>query len=259
MKKKYIILIVVILLLLLIVGFLGYKIYYANYYDLSHIENFEKYKENFVINDEIFTLTTTNLQEKEYFKYKNMKMKNIFEEYESKFDSDEFEFPHDYDSIWYVLKDKDLDKQIAAVGLAIGPTILDGYKVENYVFGDSRVEKTENMSKVFDKYNITNDIELLKYIEKTKNDKNSIFESVEDMKNFYSIHLLNVIAYSNVKDITLIDGDYEGYIIKYNMGGVTMVECNIIKDGKRYGITFNNSTYYTDEKIRELLNTLVIE
>ena len=49
MKKKYIIIIVVILLLLLVGGYLGYKIYYANYYDLSHIQNFEKYRDNFFI------------------------------------------------------------------------------------------------------------------------------------------------------------------------------------------------------------------
>ena len=34
---------------------------------------------------------------------------------------------------------------------------------------------------------------------------------------------------------------------------------NILKDEKRYGITFNNSTYFTDEIIKDLLNTLVIE
>ena len=115
------------------------------------------------------------------------------------------------------------------------------------------------MSKVFEKYNIKNDIDLLKFIEKTKNDKNSIFDSVQDMKDFYSIHLLNVVIYSNIEELKLIDGNYEGYMIKYNMNSGDVKEYNILKDGKRYGLTFIGLEYFTEEKIQNLLNTLVIE
>lgn len=259
MKKKNIILIVAILLLILIGVFLAYKIYYVNYYDLNHIEDFEKYKKNFVINDETLTITTTTLPEEEYFTFKNMKMRNIFEGYESKFNSDEFEQPHEEDSIWYVLKDKETEKGIAAVGFGRGPTHFDQMKSEIIAMGDFRVGEIKNMSNFFEENNITNEFELFRYLEKTKNNKNSIFDSVEDMKNFYSIHVLHFIGYTNIDGIIFIDGDYEGYIIKYNMGGVIIIECNILKDGKRYGITFNNSTYFTDDKIQDLLNTLIIE
>ena len=259
MKKKLWIIIVAILLLVLVGGYLGYKIYYVNYYDLSHIQNFEKIRENFVINEKKLTVTTTTLAEGEYFTYKNMKMKNIFDGYQSMYNSDEFEFPHSADSIWYVLKDNNLNKQIAAVGLARDESTYQQYKSGAVVFGDSRVGEIKELSKFFEKNEITNDIELLKFFDKTKNDKNSIFDSVENMKTFYSLHLLNAITYENIEDIILIDGNYEGYIMKYNMGGVTMIECNILKDEKRYGITFNNSTYFTDEMIKDLLNTLVIE
>ena len=137
--------------------------------------------------------------------------------------------------------------------------MFEQYNGENYVFGDSRIEKTKNMSKVFDEYNITNDIELLKYIDKTKNDKNSIFDSIEDMENFYSIHLLNAVGYVNTNGITLIDGDYEGYIIEHNLDGTYVKEYNILKDGKRYTLTFLGLEYFTEDKIHDLLNTLVIE
>ena len=101
MKKKYIILIIVIMLLLLVVGYLSYKIYYVNYYDLSQIEHYEKYRDNFGIKDETFTITTTNIPEEEYLIFKNMKLRNVFEGFQSRFNSDEFEFPHDgYDSIY---------------------------------------------------------------------------------------------------------------------------------------------------------------
>lgn len=259
MKKKYIIIIVVILLLLLVGGYLGYKIYYANYYDLSHIENFEKYRDNFVIDEEKFTITTTKILEEEYLIFKNIKIKNIFAGFESKFNSDEFEFPHSDDSIWYVLKDNETNKQIAAIGFGRGTSMFEQYNNDAYIFGDERVSETKNMSKVFEKYNIKNDIDLLKFIEKTKNDKNSIFDSIQDMKDFYSIHLLNVVGYSNIEELKLIDGNYEGYMIKHNMDSGYIKEYNILKDGKRYCLTFIGLEYFTEEKIQDLLNTLVIE
>ena len=61
-KKRIILMLTIITLLILVGGFLGYKIYYANYYDLSHIQDFEKSKENFVINEETITIKTTKLQ-----------------------------------------------------------------------------------------------------------------------------------------------------------------------------------------------------
>ena len=259
MKKKYIISIIAIILLLLIGGYLGYKIYYANYYDLSNIEGFEKYKDKFVIDEESVTITTITLPEEEYLVFKNMKVKNIFEGFESRFNSDEFEHPHDTDSIWYVLKDNKLDKQIAAVGFGRGPSIFEYYNNDAYVFGDSRITETINMAKLYEKYNITNDIELLKFIENTKNKKHSIFDSVNDMRNFYSIHLLNIVGYSNIEELKLIDGDYEGYMINHNMDGGYIKEYNILINGTRYCLTFVGLEYFTDEKIQDLLNTLVIE
>ena len=259
MKKKHIILIIVILLLLLVGGYLGYKIYYANYYDLSHIEGFEKYKDKFVIDEDMVTITTTTLPEEEYLVFKNMKVKNIFEGFENRFNSDEFEHPHDTDSIWYVLKDNEKEKQIAAVGFGKGPSMFEYYNNDAYVFGDSRITETINMTKVYEEYNITNDIELLKFIENTKNKKHSIFDSVNDMRNFYSMHLLNVVGYSNIEELKLIDGNYEGYMINHNMDGGYIKEYNILINGTRYCLTFVGLEYFTDEKIQDLLNTLVIE
>ena len=44
MKKKFWIIIVAVLLIVLVGGYFGYKIYYANYYDLSNLYNFDGYK-----------------------------------------------------------------------------------------------------------------------------------------------------------------------------------------------------------------------
>ena len=124
---------------------------------------------------------------------------------------------------------------------------------------ESRVGEIKDINEFLEKNNITNDIELYKFLEKTLNKKHSIFDSVDDMKTLYALHLQNYIGNMNNDGITLIDGDYEGYIINHNMSGVNIIECNVLKDSKRYVLTFNNTTYYTDDKIQDLLNTLVIE
>ena len=60
-----------------------------------------------------------------------------------------------------------------------------------------------------------------------------------------------------IKDITLINGDYNGYIFKIeNNAGVK--DISIIKNDKRYTITFFNTKYFTNDYINELLNTLII-
>ena len=79
------------------------------------------------------------------------------------------------------------------------------------------------------------------------------------MKEFYDIHSLVRGTYIRVEGITLINGDYEGYCVNHNFDTAYIVECNILKDDKRYTLTFNNSKHFTNEMIKDLLNTLVIE
>lgn len=75
------------------------------------------------------------------------------------------------------------------------------------------------------------------------------------MKNFYSIHLLNIVGQVNIEELKLIDGNYEGYMVNRNMDSADIKEYNILKDGKRYCLTFIGLEYFTDEKIQDLLNT----
>jgi hypothetical protein len=59
--------------------------------------------------------------------------------------------------------------------------------------------------------------------------------------------------------ITLIDGDLKGYMIEYKLGDRMVVEVDLFKDDKVYGITFFNRDYFTDKYIEELLNTIKIK
>ena len=253
MKKKLCGLIVAVLLLVLVGGYLGYKIYYVNYYDLSHIQDFEKSKDNFVINDETITIKTTKLPEEEYLVFKNIKVRNDFNGWEVVSLSDDLNIRPSEDFVWYSLKGT------GSIGIAKGDTIMQTFGTGDMLSSDERVNQSSDLTEFFKENNITNDIELFKYLEKTKNDKNSIFDSVKDMKEFYDIHSLVRGTYIRVEGITLIKGDYEGYCVNHNFDTAYIVECNILKDDQRYTLTFNNSKYFTNEMIKDLLNTLVIE
>ncbi|MBE6139270.1 MAG: hypothetical protein E7174_02020 [Firmicutes bacterium] len=253
MKKKLWIIIVAIILLVLIGGYLGYKIYYANYYDLSHIHDFEKSKDNFVIKDETITIKTTKLPEEDYLVFKNMKIRNDFKNWEVFSSSDDMTIKPKEDFIWYKLSD------VGAIAIGRGDTVMQINGTGEMLSSDERVNQSSVLTEFYEENNITNDIELFKFLDKTKNDKNSIFDSVKDMKKFYDIHSLVRTEYTRIDGITLINGDYDGYCVNHNFEPAYIVECNILKDDMRYTLTFNNSKYFTNEMIKDLLNTLVIE
>ena len=255
MKKKLWIIIVAISLLVLVGGYLGYKIYYVNYYDLSHINDFENSKDNFAIKDETITIKTTTLPEEEYLVFKNMKIRNDFKNWEVFSSSDDMTIKPTEDFIWYKLSD------IGAIGIARGDTVMQTYVTGGMLSSDERANQSLVLTEFYEENNITNDIELFKFLDKTKNDKNSIFDGVKDMKKFYGIHSFVRAQYAVIDGVTLINGDYEGYCVNHNFesSSYDIIECNILKDNNRYTLTFNNSKYFTNERIKDLLNTFVIE
>lgn len=76
------------------------------------------------------------------------------------------------------------------------------------------------------------------------------------MKENYTINFMISIIIPEIDNITLINGDYNGYI--FNMKNKTK-EVNIIENDKRYVFTFINTDYFTDEYINQLIETITIE
>lgn len=104
------------------------------------------------------------------------------------------------------------------------------------------------------KNNITNDVELIDFLSKTKYRENNLFDNKEDIKNNYIINYLVSNVMTAGKTITKIVGDYEGIIINFQ----NAKQVNILKDEKTYMLTFNGLDYFTDEVIKDVLNSLVI-
>lgn len=250
MKKKNVVLIV-ICILLLVCFYFGYKGFNLYYYNIKNIttENYQNFIDSLYIKETI-NIKHNELSQNDYLEFKAMKIKNEFQEFKK------LEYPQSTeDSLKLVLDKKDSKNKIA-FWMSETDTYVELLKTDKTLFGtgDNRITNG-NLTDVLKKNNITNDIELFQFLEKQKSVKNNIFTSIKQMKENYALQFMVSVCLPTIENITLIDGDYQGYI--FNMKN--MKEVSILKNNKRYVFMFMDTTYFTDEKIKDLLSTLVIE
>ena len=249
-KKKKIILIVSVVLLVLV--YFGYKLINLAIYDVNNmsIDDYNKIVSGLKVND-IMTINTTKLENNDYLTYKNMKIKNDFKDFELKDNNDGR-------SVTYLSKDEETN-QTKAIILSINEIFIDLLKSNKtlYIENDIRVNNLE-VKRYLEKNNVNTDIELFEFLNSQRVNKINLFTPVSVMKENYKIHFITTVAFPVIKDITLLKGDYNGYIfnIENNVG---IKDVSIIKNDKRYTITFFNTNYFTNDYINELLNTLIIE
>ena len=247
MKKKQIVLIIIGLILVIGIYF-GYKGFNLYYYNISNItfDEYEEFIEGFKVKN---TININNVKTNEYLNFNEIKIRNDFKKFEKIDDG-----TGSKDFIKYKITYG--DKKVAAIFMGKTDTYINLLKNDFDVYGngDRRLKKN-NVTDILNKNNITNDIELFEYLRKNKDIKSNIFTSVKDMKNNFTINYLLAVMLPKVDNITIIDGDYSGYI--FNMG--SNKEVSIFKNNKRYVFTFINTDYFTDQYIQELLSTVVIE
>lgn len=250
MKRKNYILIIIGLLIIIGVYF-GYKVYNMFYYNINNTttENYQN-----LINGLKITNTTTIKNEKlgtnQYLNFENVKVKNDFSKFEK------LEDKSSKDIIKYVLYNENRETR-ASFWIGITDSYVDLLKQDITLFNteDKRIT-SKNLSDFFEKNNIKNDVELFKYLEKNKNVKSNIFTSVKQMKENYTVQLLTSIIMPQIDGITLIDGDYTGYILNLTNDSK---EVSILKGNKKYYFSFFKLDYFTDDYIKEILNTIVID
>lgn len=244
MKKKKILLIV---LIALVVCFLGYKIFCLSYFKVERFATgeFENFLNGLEVKDKL-TIKTNN-SSNDYLEFKEMKVRNDFKDFST------FE-PTVENSLKLVLYNEDKSVK-ASFWMSVGYTYIELLKSEKEVFSNSHIINTGSLEKYLDSKNIKNDMDLFNYLYEHRNDKNNIFTSSKKIQDNYALYNLSYIMLPLINSITEIDGDYTGYIL--NMP--EMKEVSILKNDKRYGFMFMGTNYFTDEKIQDLLNTLVIE
>ncbi len=141
-----------------------------------------------------------------------------------------------------------------AFTIGVTETYTELFQSEFHLFGGRSEVNNKMMISIFKQNQIRNDIELFEFLEKNKNIKNTIFTSSSKMKRNYAIQHMALLALPKVESITLIDGEYIGYILNLND---RMREVSILKNGKRYIFSFLGFEI-DDAYIESLLNTIVI-
>ncbi len=251
-KKVLIITISLIIVLLLLGIYFGYKGYNLYIYNMSNFtdQKYDQFIKGLQVKNTI-TVNSIKLNEEEYLTFNDIKIKNDFKEFK-KVDNPN----NSNDFVRYSLYDEN-EKSVAHIWMGKTETYTNIFKSNLDIFVDDKQFETtiKERVKLLEDNNITNDIELFKYITENKLSNNNIFTSIKDMKNNYAIQYLTLVALPTTDNITLINGDYIGYILNMKNG---IKEINILTNNKRYVFTIIGKDYFTNEKINELLNTLTI-
>lgn len=244
MKKKNI-KIFIIVIILLIVGYFGYKgvILYLYNPSRNNGSNLTELKENFKITG---TINIVNKEAIDYLTYDNVKIRNDFKGFEKK-DSYGGNI-----ATFYLKNNNDSKSFIYGKVEEMVFYLKNGYYSNDYT---SKEFEKLNKKKILEKYNINNDIKLIKYLSERQIKNKNIFTKIEDIKEDYFFNYLIMNELPKVSEIKLIKGKYDGYILNSN-GNIYVV--NLIKDNKKYYFQFMGSSY-TYEYIEDFLNALVIE
>ncbi len=238
MKKRYIVLIGI--LLVLILGYISFKTVCLYYYNPKQINknDFEKLKNGLVFKDNI--IIKTNKDVTDYLEKDNIKIRNDFKDFTLK-------------ENWYVLN----NSKVAFALNGATETYLDYLKAQDVNVYNASLKNTKVNDRIqfLKENNLNNDIDFFKYMHKQDFPTFNILTSVNKMKSIYSVYLMFNIMIPSINYINEIKGDYHGYILNLD----NIKEVSILKNNKRYILTFIGNDYFTLNYVKELLNTIVIE
>lgn len=238
MKKGIKITIVVVLIVLAIIyfGVKGYLLWSVP--NRSSIESIE-IKKAFANKDTI-TIKSTNNEDEDYFSYEGLKIRNDFEVFDAE---------HNV----YTIKNTDIK-------VVFNKTPIDHFVT--YV-----KEEVKNMGMYYDltkdleKNNIDTDFKLYEYLLENSEPKLNLFSSINKFRKFHAVDLALFLVMSGCNKLTLINGDYEGYISQYN----AQKRVEIYHNGYNYSMNIYSGRVdiyhgeYSDEKLYDLLSTITFD
>lgn len=187
------------------------------------------------------------LKEGEYLTFQDIKIKNDFQDFVI-LDSD-----HSDSFVKYVLYDENHSVK-ASFWIGLDEMYLTYLKKDPSLFAsDNLIPTNINLDPFLEKKLINTDLELFTYLRKQDKVKFNVFTSAKEIKENYTVQLVSSIMLPAADSLTIIDGDYKGYI--FNMKS-SVREVSLLKNQKRYVLTFLNTEYFTEEYIAQLLNTV---
>lgn len=237
--KKVLLVVFLVLIMGIYFGYKAFNLYVCYNYDLYR-ESVDKFN----IKDTIYINKKEIGSEEEYLGFDNIKIRDDFKDFELMNDGDSTN-----DLVKYMLYDEKREV-IAGFWMQVIDTKVN--RLDSYVLNDNSYISSDDVDSFLRDNNIGNDIEFFKYLDKNKDRESNIFTSIRDMKEIYIIK-----ASLNARDVVLMDGDYTGYMLYFNNNDAR--EVHILYNDKAYVLTFFMSDYFSEEYIRELLSTVVID
>ena len=250
-KIKNIIVCLVVLIILFLLSFVIYKGILLSVYNVEPIENYETFVKKLEIKDEIKIYKKT-INDQDYLSEFDIKIRNDFKGYTREVDGD---------TVKYNLYDGDTFK--SAVWLGKSNQYIDMFTSDSmslYIDGGNSLPYSGEFTDADRKYfllknDINNDLDFLEYIRNNYYIKSNVFTSKRAIKENYAINLFVSVTLPNIQSITLITGDYTGYIFNINED---IREVHILRNDISYFLTFNGDNVNSDEYIQDILSSLEI-
>ncbi len=195
MKKHKKMMIILVILLVFVIVYFGAKIILIN--SLPQVPDSFKEAITAFQNPKIIEIQKTTETIEDYLTYEDMKIRNDFEPFE-----------YEGQSPMYTIKNSDMR-------VSFDKTPKDYYLT--YVKENAKIPNLPyNLTKDLEKHNIKTDYDLYKYLAQNVNNKVSIFSSFNNIKKAHTLYSALALIITNVQKVTLINGDYDGYILETN-------------------------------------------
>ena len=215
--------------------------------------NNEVYKKNYVSGKILKIKTNNNVGKYLVPNAKDLTLKVVdkFEGFEPDYVSDNYET--------YTLYN---ENNVAEATFTIGVydtqlSLINNYDEESYYYEFNHFPLYISdilRNKFLEKYNIENDVDLIKHIRSRDKKEGNIFTSVVSIKENYFFNYIELIL-PPLENITYLEGDLEGYIL----GNDNYKRAFIVKDDKLYCFSFSNLDYFNDNEIKSILESIIIK
>jgi len=226
-KRRKLIIMCLVGLIIMIGGYITYKIYNVNYYNIAFKTSDVSFdiKEEKVINKKDYNGN--------YIIHNNINIPNYFDDYEA---------TKDENSVIYTNKNNENRKFVLMKTNIATPVKY----LESITLNDNHVGK-----KILEKNNINSDIELIKYLKDYETSKRTIFTNLNKMLEDEAIY--NFMVYYHFDNVTIFTGNITGYMTEINDSckNVSIFNNDIVST-----ITFCDNSYFTNEYIYDLLSKI---
>lgn len=257
-KNKVKSVIITILVIFFMVGgsFFSYKLYILNKYTLKKPKDALEVTDGLKIK-KVMKIYKKTINDGEYLLEDDIKIRNDFKDYKREAKENEF-------SATRYLKYKN-NKIESGFYISKIPQYIDIFVRNDLTFYTS-IDNNENFinENYFNaadrkyfllKNDINDDIDFLEYIRKNYYKENNLLMSKREMMENYAFNLFTSIIIPKEENITLITGDYNGYI--YNLKKTK--EIHIIRNNNNYVFMLIGNELIDDGYIKDLFSTLEIK